>query len=136
MSKDRVINPIEEQFVKSFIAPQKRDRYLSLLKTDKGRSKLLRDLNRPSDLDSRYAASIPSKEVTVDGIEKMLLRRGAPAICYVMSSNGLIDGQILPLREALADTIGYENGTLISCIDGKLGYFELEDGGEAYILEK
>jgi len=42
----------------------------------------------------------------------------------------------MSLSEALAKTIGLGSGTLISCSPGKLGYFELEDLGERYILER
>jgi len=38
------------------------------------------------------------------------------------------------LQTALEKTIGYQMGTFISCIPGKLAYFEDEDG--RYILER
>jgi hypothetical protein len=41
---------------------------------------------------------------------------------------------ILGLEIALKETVGRQMGTFISCIPGKLAYFEDEDG--RYILER
>ena len=42
----------------------------------------------------------------------------------------------MALDNALEETLGKGMGTLISCIPGKLAYFELEDINEKYILER
>jgi hypothetical protein len=44
------------------------------------------------------------------------------------------DGKEVNLQIALEETIGRQMGTFISCIPGKLAYFEDEDG--RYILER
>ena len=53
-----------------------------------------------------------------------------------MSDNRAIDDKEMSLTEALSATVGMDCGTLISCVPGKLAYFELEafDGG--YILQR
>jgi hypothetical protein len=40
----------------------------------------------------------------------------------------------MELEKALAEIIGQGMGTFISCIPGKLGYFEGEDPGERYLV--
>jgi hypothetical protein len=50
------------------------------------------------------------------------------------SENSELDGKEIDLQTALKETIGYQMGTFISCIPGKLAYFEDEDG--RYILER
>jgi hypothetical protein len=130
------MNQHEEAFALSFIVSQKRDRYLSLLESPKGRLKLAHGLNHCGDLDMRYAKLVPAGQQSVEAIEKMLKQKGAPPLCHVMSSNPAIDEQDMPLHKALEETVGQTMGTLISCVPGKLAYFELEDAGERYILER
>jgi hypothetical protein len=42
----------------------------------------------------------------------------------------------MSLREAISKVEGSNYGTLVSCIAGKLAYFETEDKSGRYILEK
>jgi len=132
----RLMNSHEEQFVRAFIVPQKRDRYLTLLESKRGRAKLLDGFNHCHDLDPRYATLIPANQQSDSSIEALLRRKGAPEICYVMSDNREIDGREMSLSDALVKTVGVGAGTLISCLPGKLAYFELEDLGERYILAR
>ncbi len=99
------MNVHEEMFARSFIVSEKKDRYLSLLDSIKGRKKIVSGLDHCPDLDMRFATLIPTGSQSVDSVEKMLKRKGAPKICYIMSSNGRIDGQEMLLREALSETL-------------------------------
>src|SRR5262252_6636934 len=121
------MNIHEEMFARNFINPKKRDRYLSLLDTPKGRSKLAHGLDHCEDIDSRYANQVPVNQQNSNAIEKMLRQKGAPEVCHVMSTNPEIDEKERPLGESLEKTIGMGMGTLISCIPGRLAYFEYED---------
>ena len=42
----------------------------------------------------------------------------------------------MPLHDALNDVVGSSDGTFVSCIPGKLAYFEGEEPNERYILER
>jgi hypothetical protein len=126
----------EEEFVKAFILPSRRSRYLSFLESKKGRKKFLNVLDHFDDLDPRHSRAISPSHQTVEGIEKVLKQKGAPLLCHVMSSNNDIDNQDMPLREALMQVIGRGMGTFISCIPGKLAYFEGEEENERLILER
>src|SRR5215510_4119696 len=130
------MNTHEEMFARNFINPKKRDRYLSLLDTSRGRSKVTKGLDHCEDIDRRYANQLPVNQQNPNAIEKMLRQKGAPEVCHVMSTNPEIDEKEMPLGEALKKTIGMGMGTLISCIPGRLAYFENEDAGERYILER
>ena len=52
--------------------------------------------------------------------------------CWVISEDPEIDGWELDLREALEHVNGRQIGTILSCVPGKLAYFESED--EALLL--
>jgi hypothetical protein len=126
----------EEGIIKSFIIPSKISRYLSLIESPKGRAKFLNGLDHFDDLDSRHIKKISSSQQTAEAIEKLLKSKGAPSSCHVISSNREIDNLDLPLNEALCKVIGLGMGAFISCIPGKLAYFEAEDENERYLLER
>ena len=130
------MNPHEEQFAREFIAPEKRERYLSLLESERGRKKLVAGFHHCRDLDHRFARLIPSHHQSAESIEELLRSKGAPQKCYVMSDDQNIDRQELELTEALAKIVGMDAGALISCIPGRLAYFEMEGFSERYLLLK
>jgi len=125
----------ESQFVRHFVVPAKRARYLSLLESRRGRNKLRQMLDHFTDLDMRWAKTVPPNAQTPDQIELLLKRKGASDLCIIMSSDGSIDGRQVSLSDALQQTIGSGSGTIISCIAGRLAYFEGEDNNTRYILE-
>jgi hypothetical protein len=47
--------------------------------------------------------------------------------CRILSEDSDLDGKELPLLEALKKVVGYQMGTFLSCVPGKLAYFEDED---------
>ena len=130
------MNSHEEQFARCFVVPEKRARYLALLESKHGRAKLLNGFNHCHDLDPRFAKEIPSSQQSADSIEALLRRKGASDTCYVMSDNSAIDGKEMSLPEALSATVGMDCGTFISCVPGKLAYFELEAFDGRYILQR
>jgi hypothetical protein len=130
------LNPHEEQFARAFIVPDKRTRYLSLLESERGRKKLLNGFNHCRDLDPRFAKLIPSNQQSAQSIEMLLKQKGAPDGCHVMSDNPDIDGREMPLSEALLEIVGMDAGALVSCIAGKLAYFEMEAFDGRYLLER
>ena len=130
------MNVHEVGFAREFIIPAKRDRYLSLIGSVKGRKKILAGLHHIRDLDGRYAKLIPSNQQSAESIYQMLKKKGAPELCYVMSEDRHLDQTEMALREAVFEVEGSNFGTLISCLAGKLAYLETEDMSARYILEK
>ena len=63
-----------------------------------------------------------------------LVSLGSPEKCYAISEMDNIDGGIVNLLDALILIIGSDFGTVISCIPGKLAFYEGEN--ERYILNK
>jgi len=125
----------EAEFIKQFVSPARRGRYLSLIESRRGRRKFLGALDHFDELDTRYARLLPTGVQTIVQIEAFLRKKGAPERCHVISSNIEIDDREMHLNEALQETIGRGFGTVISCVPGKLAYFEGEEQNQRYILE-
>ncbi len=125
----------EEGLIRSFITPERRQRFLQRVANLKTRGKQLEELNHFHHLDSRYAHLIPPQYQTPARVYALLRERGAPDTCHVMGDSDF-DGQDLPLREAIERVLDHQFGHFISCIPGKLGFFQDEDAGQRYILER
>src|SRR6185295_9324049 len=80
-----------------------------------------------SDLDPRFQVPIPASEQSPSRLEQLLRSRGAPSECYLTSEDTALDGRTVGLSEALTLIVGRGMGTLLSCIPGRLGYYEGED---------
>lgn len=93
-------------------------------------------LNHAVQLDRRYAQHLQGSDASARSVEATLQKYGAPRTCYLISADEALDGQEMKLSDAL-DTVGASYfGAFISCIPGKLGYFEYEDMKSAYLLKK
>jgi hypothetical protein len=53
-----------------------------------------------------------------------------------MSSDNELDGREMDLSEALKDIIGRGQGAFVSCVPGRLAYFESEELNERYICHR
>jgi hypothetical protein len=124
----------EEAIFLSFILPQRRARYLAILAKPKRRDDITGTLAHFPHLDMRYAISIPPSQRHAHDILRFLKSKDAPDFCYVMSENSDLDGKQMSLEEVLKEIVGRGIGTFVSCIKGKLGYFEDED--QRWILER
>lgn len=129
-------NAHETALIRAFVVPQRRDRLLSFLQSPKTRDKLRRALPHFRALDLRYSYLVPRAEQNPPSIEALLRKKGAPDMCHLVSESPDLDGRDMPLAEALNAVIGSSMGTFVSCIPGRLAYFEFEDVGERYLLER
>ncbi|HEY8559119.1 MAG TPA: hypothetical protein VIL74_01865 [Pyrinomonadaceae bacterium] len=67
----------------------------------------------------------------------MLKARKSPDVCYFISTDEKIDGKELNLLEILENKVGEcYDGTIVSCIAGKLAYYEGESAGDRFVLER
>lgn len=126
----------EAALIRAFIVPAKQERLVELLGKPKRRRDVLRTLYHFKDLDPRFISRIPAVADSAEGIEALLRSKGAPDLCYAISTDSDLDGSTVPLREALIRISGRGHGTLLSCAPGSLGYFEGEEIGERYVLER
>ncbi len=126
----------EKGIIESFIHPNQKERFMTLLSNPKKRQKLRAYFSHNVELDIRFASKIPADRQDLENIETLLKSKGAGNTCYAFSENSRIDGKVLDLRDALQETIGYGMGTFLSIVPGRLAYYESEDIGERYILFK
>ena len=126
----------EELLARAFIAPSRRARWLEGLPVPKRRKKLLGTLAHNAPLDTRYAHRIPDSDQNGYLILRALQKKGAPQDCYLLSEWLEYDARAMSLEQALSSIIGQGMGTIISCLPGRLAYYEAEDMKERYILER
>lgn len=123
-----------EEGVVKFVVPRKQERYLEFLSTPKGRKKFVAELAHFKSLDPLCLVTIPPNESNPASVARLLAARCGSKTCWVISEDPRLDGREMELREALSETMGRQMGTFLSCIPGKLAYFEDEDG--RWILER
>ena len=124
----------EEELIKAFFMPTKRERYLEMVAKPKKREKFLRELSHFKALDPRFCFAVPKVEHTAEQIAAFLARKSAPPSCRVTSEDADLDGKEMPLVEALKQVLGRQIGTFLSCVLGRLAY--LEDEEDRWILER
>src|SRR5690242_10496446 len=126
-------NSTERAMVDAFVAQPSKRRMLELLATRNGRGKATQLLEHRIELDSRYSSLIPARDQTAESIAAALARLGAPAPCYVWSPIDELDRRELELVFALREVVPRASGAFISCIAGRLAYYQAEDVGERFI---
>jgi hypothetical protein len=62
-------------------------------------------------------------------LKDLLFNSGASPDCYVISEDSDWDGKYFLLEKAIERCFGLGLGMVISCIPGKLGYYQGEEGG-------
>jgi hypothetical protein len=118
----------EEATIRAFIQKNRQERCLALLANPKRRRAFTGELAHFKWLDERFAIPIPSSTAhTVKEIAALLRRKGAGGTVWAISEDRDIDGKELELEATLSHIWGRGIGTILSCLPGKLGYFEDED---------
>lgn len=119
---------IEEIVVKSFFNKRIQQRVLFELSSSKKRGDAIGRLNHKylDTLRNEFMIEIPKPNSDPDEIEKLMKEQGAGKKCYVMSSDSEMDGKEFSLTTAIEELIWYGMPSIISCIHGKLAYFQAE----------
>jgi hypothetical protein len=125
----------ESAFVSAFVVPERRGRYVGLLRNRRGRDKFRGELAHFRHFDPRFIASIPAHQQSPRAIEALLRRLGATERCFVFSESGEFDGES-DLGSALDKVVGQGLGTVLSCLPGVLAYYEGEEPGERFVLRR
>lgn len=133
MQNDSQLNH-ETLLVESFIIKEQKERFKTLLKNKNGRKKLREALAHSVKFDKRFAHEIPNDKQTARDIVKTLIDNNASKECYLISEHTLFDGKEMELEEAVNKIVGSGIATIISCIPGKLAYYEGEDFYDRLIL--
>lgn len=128
------MHPEEQELINSFFAPNRRERYRILLRDPDRRGEALNRLNHLAvrDLDPRYATELSKKA----DVLALLKSKGAPDECYIVSDIPEIDGCTMRLGDALRAADRGVWGTIISCITGKLAYYQDEWAESRVLLER
>lgn len=134
------MNPImntadaEIAFIDAFVLKQRRERLRFLVLNPRRRKQFVHELAHFKWLDQRYVRTLAPSAQNPEAIAKFLRQKGAPDVCPIVSEDSRLDRKTLPLLAALEEVVGYGMGTFISCIPGKVVYFEDED--QRCVLEK
>ena len=118
----------EEIIVKAFFERRIQERVLFELSSPKKRLDALSRLchNYTTTLREKYLIEISKPNSDIEEISVLLKKNGAKKHCYVISWNEDIDGQEMSLESALEHVVGLGMPSIVSCIPGKLAYFESE----------
>jgi hypothetical protein len=120
--------------IKSFVTKERQERYATLISTEKGRQKFKMYLSHFKDLNTQYCSPIPSLPSYLQ-LYDLLKSSGAPNTCYVICENLNYDMKLLPLIDATRQLFNSGLAFFLSCIPGKLGYYEGEDSSQQFILK-
>jgi hypothetical protein len=128
----------ETAFVNTFLLPLRRGRVLNHLGSKKKRSRFLNRLPHMGFefFDEKYAIKLENDQQNTGTIYCYLKDLKAPNYCYIISEDSELDTKEMELKTALEKIVGMQTGSLISCIQGKLVYYEGEGKNNRFILYK
>lgn len=122
----------EEAFISKFVIPKKRGRYLDFLPKPKRRVEITMRFSGFFDFIPKFATQVPRG--IASELVSLLRARGAGATAHVIGGRD-IDGQDLPLAEAIDKALGEPGGIVVSCIPGRLALLIQEfPPGDTFIL--
>jgi hypothetical protein len=119
---------LDEVIVKSFFNKTIQQRILFELSSPKKRRDAINRLNHKysATLRKEFMIEIPRPNSNPEKIAEILKKHGAGDFCYSISWCEELDGKELPLLTALEKAVGFGMPSIVSCIPGKLAYFEAE----------
>lgn len=124
-----------EAVIRAFIVKTKKERYLGFVSSAKNRGKFTKALAHFHDFDPKVLKLIPPNSQNASRILGLLKEKGAPRECFLISESQRLDNKSMELEKALEEIVGFGLATIVSCIPGKLAYYEGEEINERYILE-
>jgi hypothetical protein len=138
MEEESIGSEHEQETIKAFVVPGRRERFLYLLGNPKRRKKFLDEMGHFRWIDRRFATTVQWKvdpalslwgrhQQGIQNIANLLRSQGARNSCWVISQLTGVDGKELELEIALEAVVGKDMGSFLSCLPGKLAYFEDED---------
>lgn len=113
----------------------RRESWGSVLTSARGREKLIAEIDYACECSTEGVSEVP-KDWSQDQLVQELTRLGAPADCRVYSRDPDMCGLELPLTKAVKITFGGCQNSMVSCVPGTLAYFESEEKGRRYIMQR
>ncbi len=121
---------IETTFVRNFIKPHRRERWLTCLATTKNRSKFLDGLNHCQDFDDRRIRNAR----TINQMQEILRKHACEGECYILSSDTKLDGRLVKL-DAAVDMIKASGwGAVVVFCQGSFAYYIDECSEREFML--
>jgi hypothetical protein len=121
--------------ISSFVYKERQDRYKNLIATSKGRKKFRTYIAHFKDLDSKNYTLINNCQSYLQ-LYHLLKSNGAPDTCYLISEHSDYDMKNLHLLQATENLFNSGISYFISCIPGKLIYYEGEELHQKILLSK
>jgi len=123
----------ERLLIETFVIKERQERYLNLLQTKKGRSKLRSYIAHFKDLNRQFLHEAKNLQIPKD-LEELLKSNGGTDTCYVISENSDYDGASMNLAKATDALFNSGIAYFLSSIPGKLAYYEGEERNERFLL--
>jgi hypothetical protein len=123
----------EKSLIETFVTKSRRQRYLNLINSERGRNKFRKYIAHFDDFDERYVVAMNSTHNVVD-LHQQLKTRNAPEVCYIISENSLYDAKSMELTAAIDRLHNSGISFFLCCIAGKLYYYEGEDFNSRRLL--
>jgi hypothetical protein len=134
---DPLVALAHEEGLVYFIESRWRPRFRESLGNERRRKKLLETLNHFRHLDDRFATRLSDGQQQPEFLLAALRKLGAPRLCYIMSDVRDLDGLEIPLVRAVSLVIEEASfGTFISCVSGRLAYFQDEHRSDCWVLSR
>ena len=123
----------EQAFVSVFVVPEKRARYAEFLPKPKRRAEITQRFCHFFDFVPSLARQVPRG--VASELAPLLRARGAGDTAHVIGGRDEIDGQDLPLEQAINGALGDSSGVVVSCLPGRLAlYIQEFPPGDTFIL--
>jgi hypothetical protein len=123
----------EQAFVEAFVVPEKRARYAEFLCKPKRRGEITDRFCHFFDFMPELAKQVPRG--TASELVPLLRARGAGHTAHVIGGRDAIDGQHLPLEQAIDEALADPSGVVVSCVPGRLALYMQEfPPGDTFIL--
>jgi len=119
-------NNHEVSFIKFFIAKERQERFLALVENKKKRKKLRLLLAHSLVLNNERIRPINKEEDNKEQIYQILKKNGSPDNCHIICESSKYDDKDMDLKDALNELFDMDLGYIISCIPGKLAYYQGE----------
>ena len=123
---------LEKKFIERFLIKEKKERYLTFVKKEKTRNKLLNELYHFKDFNWKLFKEIKSSENEREVILKKITTRKNIDNCYVISVDQLYDGKMFSVHQAIEEIVGVE-GTILIFGEIEVVYYEAETFDGRYI---
>jgi hypothetical protein len=125
---------LEIKVITKFLNSAKRDRYVNFIQNEKNRPKFLKDLSKSDFLNQNLFESLDGNESEI--IKDRIKSIGNIKDCYVISENKNIDQKRMSIDNALIETIGADQGTLLVFGNAEIVYSEAEGFNNRWISKR